>query len=92
MAMDGDVKCGVCRVNRALGVASTIIPFSCAYCVECARRHAQPLMVFEYFYDDLGTDFDKMGEMADKLETYAGGNYINYRTWAAKRQAGECAT
>jgi hypothetical protein len=80
-----DGKCGVCHTGRAIGVASTVMPYSCAYCVECCKRFAQPLFVFECFWTDVGTDFARLADGVDQLETYDGGRYQTYREWAARR-------
>lgn len=77
-----DHKCEVCNTCDPIGVASTVMPYSCAYCVECARRFAQPQIVFECFYDDFGADV--CGEYAE-LETFHEGKYITYRQWAEWR-------
>lgn len=82
-----DNKCEVCQINPAIGVASTIMPYSCAYCVECAKRFAQPAIVFECFFEDIGIDFDKLQDgFADELETFKDGRYISYRDWAMERK------
>ena len=80
-----DKKCDVCNVNPPIGVASTVMPYSCAYCVECAKRFAQPDIVFACFWDDFGTDFDKMNPAYLELETFKDGRYISYREWALGR-------
>lgn len=80
-----DHKCEVCFVNEPIGVASTVMPYSCAYCAECARRFAQPPLVFECMYDDFGTDFDQMDPAYVVLETFLDGKYVDYKTWTAWR-------
>ncbi len=81
-----DEKCEVCRINKPIGVASTMMPVSVAYCVQCARLNAQPEFVFEYWYDSFGADFSAMREgLADAVVTFFDGQYITYRQWATKR-------
>ena len=76
-------KCEVCGINPAIGVASTSMPYSCAYCVECAKRGADPEVVFVCMYDDVGTDFSKLVEgYADAVITFKDGRYMTYREWA----------
>jgi hypothetical protein len=82
----GDEKCDVCGVNPPIGVASTIMPYSCAYCPECAKRFAQPMIVFECFWDDFGADFGKMREGLEQLETFQDGKYLTYKDWAERRR------
>ncbi len=80
-----DEKCDVCGVNPSIGVASTSMPYSCAYCKECAERGADPIIVFVCFYDDFGTNFDLMRD-PDGLVTYMDGQYVSYRDWALKQE------
>lgn len=78
-----DGKCGVCGRSGAIGVGSTLIPYSCAYCRECAEKSAQPAIVFETWYEEIGRTFSKMaGGMADHVLTYKDGKYVTYRQWA----------
>lgn len=81
-----DHKCEVCQVNKPIGVASTVMPYSCAYCVECARRFAQPKMVFEMFFDEVGINFELMADGFADMETYHDGKYTSYREWAKWRE------
>ena len=77
-----DGLCDVCNVNPPIGVASTMIPYSCAYCRECAERNAQPDIVFACWFDDIGTDFEHMHPAALEVETFKDGRYVSYREWA----------
>jgi hypothetical protein len=77
-------ECEVCHVNPPIGVASTLMPYSCAYCRECATRGAQPLEVFECLYDEYGTDFDRLRAEVLVMETFAEGRYVEYKTWATR--------
>ena len=80
-------KCDVCAVNPAVGVASTSMPMSVAFCAECAGRGADPEIVFICWYDDFGTDFSKMADgVADNYITYKDGRYMNYREWATQHK------
>lgn len=84
-----DSKCDVCQIGKAIGVASTIMPYSCAYCRECATRHAQPLIVFECWWEDIGNKFEKFQEgIVDQFETFDCGRYMTYREWATRRAGG----
>lgn len=77
-----DHKCDVCHTNKPIGVASTSVPLSVAYCVECAEKGADPEIVFEYFL--------KMGhgpdEIMEEIVTYKDGKYITYREWYSQRR------
>lgn len=82
-----DKKCDVCGVNPPIGVACTFIPYSCAYCEECARRDAQPELVFETWWDCFENHFDEMHEgIPDKVVTVKDGRYMTYREWADWRK------
>ena len=80
-----DELCDVCHVDPPIGVASTMIPYSCAYCRQCLLWNAQPDVVFETWYDDFGTDF-RMIE-ADHIVTFQDGAYVTYRQWALRKAA-----
>lgn len=77
-----DMKCDVCNVGEAVGVASTLMPYSCAYCVECLRRGAQPEIVFLNWHDASNGDLGKLNpEVVDQIVTYHEGQYKTYREW-----------
>lgn len=76
-----DMKCDVCNKNPAIGVASTSVPYSCAYCKECASRSADPEMVFIFWADDIAPDDHRS---PDQSVTYKDGQYMTYREWYAK--------
>ena len=80
-------KCDVCRTRPAVGVASTSMPMTAAYCVECAARGADPEFIFEALFADFGVDFDKLAEGLAEMETFGGGGYVTYREWATARAA-----
>lgn len=79
-----DNKCDVCHVNPPIGVASTAIPLSVAYCVNCAQRHAQPVCVFEYWEEDIPP---RSHAAPDHYTTYVNGEYITYRKWYRARHS-----
>lgn len=79
-----DDKCDVCKVNSPIGVASTAIPLSVAYCKECAQRNAQPLDVFILWEEDIPP---KDHRAPDDFVTYADGKYITYRRWYNARHS-----
>jgi hypothetical protein len=73
-----DMKCDVCRIGDAIGVASTAIPLSVAYCAECAKRNAQPLAVFMLWEEEIPPDDHRS---PDAFCTFEDGKYISYRKW-----------
>jgi hypothetical protein len=72
-----DITCDVCGRPSAIGVASTMLPYSCAYCLECAGRDAQPELVCE----SLPHPSQMHEGLADFVTTYKNGKYITYREW-----------
>jgi len=76
--------CDICGVNPMIGVASTSIPLSVAFCAECARRGADPEIVFECWAEDIPPD---RHVCPDDVVTYKDGAYVTYREWYARRHA-----
>lgn len=77
--------CDVCHTNHMIGVASTSMPISVAYCVECARRGADPEFVFKCWEEDIGDP--SRHRNPDGAVTYVDGKYINYRDWYKGRHS-----
>lgn len=77
--------CDVCHKNEAIGVASTSQPYSCAYCMDCARRGADPEWIFEFLLKDVG--HGDPSKVREGLTTYKDGKYISFHEWAAERKA-----
>jgi hypothetical protein len=75
-------QCDICHRNRPLRMVGTILPYSCASCEECAKRFAQPQLVFDSLYGEIGTNFDKASPVYLELVTYQDGAYVTYRQWA----------
>lgn len=72
--------CDVCGVEKPIGVASTSIPYSCAYCPKCAAMGADPEAVFEYILKQAGGHADRVRL---GLTTFKDGRYIDFHSWAA---------
>ena len=80
-----DKLCDVCHQKEPIGVASTSMPMSVAYCVECARQHADPEIVFETMY--MGNEDKEVNpEMGNQFITFKDGKYITYTEWAKWRK------
>lgn len=75
--------CGVCNINEAIGVASTSVPYSVAYCVTCAQNHADPESVFEFFWEEVNGDATQVHKV---LVTYYQGGYIDFQEWAKRKK------
>lgn len=81
-------NCDVCNERPAIGVASTSMPMSVAFCQECAAQGADPAIVFVCMFDDCGIDFDKMADgVPDGMTTWKDGRFVTYREWATERAA-----
>jgi len=82
-----DMRCDVCNrpgeEHKAIGVASTSVPYSCAFCAECAARGADPELVFEHWYDVIGEPENH--RCPDDSVTFRDGRYMTYREWYAIR-------
>jgi hypothetical protein len=79
-------ECDVCHERPAIGVASTSFPLSVAFCAECAAQGADPECNFEFFWDEIGGDVNKMAEgYPDALVTWKDGRFISFREWAKWR-------
>lgn len=79
-----DNLCDVCRTNPMIGVASTSMPLSVAYCAECARLGADPEIVFIY-WEECGIAPEDH-RAPDHAVTFKDGAYVTYRKWFEERQ------
>lgn len=80
-----DNTCDICGQSPPIGVASTHIPLSVAVCQRCARRGADPEVVFEYWASE-GLKPDEMA-CPDEFCTWKSGRYMSYRHWWHQRAA-----
>jgi hypothetical protein len=81
-----DDKCEVCQINKPIGVGCTMIPYSCAYCVECLDKHAQPMLVF-LTWESQGVE--PRDHTTPEVVTFDGGKYTTYTEWWKARRARE---
>jgi hypothetical protein len=84
----GDDLCDVCRTNPPIGVASTSIPLSVAYCAQCARLGADPEGVFEYWAEECKIKPNEH-RAPDQCVTFRDGKYVTYRQWYEARHTNE---
>ena len=87
-----DKKCDVCGRDGAVGVAATVLPYSCAYCVPCLEENAQPDIVFESMWNDFGIEFHMINPSYLELVTWKDDKYIDYETWALAKYEEEIDT
>jgi hypothetical protein len=74
-----DMVCDVCHLRKAIGVASTSIPFSCAFCECCANYGADPELVFGYWAVEIGPPENH--RCPGLSLTFKDGQYITYSEW-----------
>lgn len=74
-------RCDICNREPMIGVASTSVPFSCAFCLECAQRGADPEFVFVFWAEDIPPDEHAA---PDDCVTWKDGGYMTYREWYNK--------
>lgn len=79
-----DNLCDVCGINPMIGVASTSMPLSVAYCSECARLGADPEIVFICWAEDGPTPEQHVAP--DDYITFKDGAYVTYRQWYERRR------
>ncbi len=75
-----NMKCDVCQVGDAIGVASTSLPFSCAYCVTCAQHGADPEWMMNYYLFDVANGDPDMIK-AGVIHTFKDGQYMSFHEW-----------
>ena len=77
------LNCDTCQRTKAHGVyCSGLGPVSFAYCVECLVNHAEPEFMFEFVYENIGTEVAKHVECSS---TFKDGKYLTWREWLAKK-------
>jgi hypothetical protein len=76
--------CEVCNTNESIGVACTSIPYSCAFCRDCALNRADPEWIFLYLLDEVGNGDPE--NICEGLTTYVDGKYIPFHQWAASER------
>lgn len=83
-----DMKCDVCGRGPAVGVASTSMPMSVAYCQECADKGADPEIIFTCMLNSVD---GKASMVAEGLVTYKDGKYMTFHEWAKLTPSGSAA-
>lgn len=78
--MDNLPICGVCNINKSVGVAS--LPFAAyseAFCRECLVQEAYPLWTLEFLFFDVGDgDDDNLVEDVKDYKSFYNGKYIDW--------------
>jgi len=70
------LTCDVCQRKPVIGVASSSLgPISLAYCRECANKPAEPLWLFEFTYEQCGTE---VREDIKSMFAWMGDEYISW--------------
>jgi len=85
--MSEELTCQVCKKNKALGVASSILgAISFAYCETCLRVGADDLGMFIFTYETCGED---VAPWVKNLMTYHNDKYITWNDFVELVKAGE---
>lgn len=79
------LKCEVCG-EPAVGVASSIMPISHAYCRKCLTENAEPIFIFRYHYDEVSTDGEGLAPwFTENVKSYMDGKYITWQEYVEWR-------
>ena len=85
--LNSDLKCDVCG-EPAIGVASSCMPISFAYCRKCLQEGAEPIFVFAYHYDEVSDDGGNLADwFTQNVKSYMDGHYISWGEYVAWRHA-----
>lgn len=85
-----DMTCDCCKRGPVVGVASSGFgAVSFAWCAECLAQPAEPEMMFEYLYDDVGSKGEGLIPQLDGWSTWSEGSYIKWPEWRDKRRVAE---
>lgn len=71
-------------MRAAIGVASTSIPYSAAYCSPCAAQGADPEWIFAALLLDVAGGDPSL--IRQGLTTFVDGGYISFHDWAGRHQ------
>lgn len=87
MAIRLGLKCDACG-EQAVGVASSCIPMSFAYCKKCLLNHAEPEFIFAYHYDDVSNDGKGLADwFTQGVKIFKDGEYWNWNRYVEWRHA-----
>ena len=77
-----DNICDCCNVKREslIGVAaSSLAPYSCAWCIECLRHGAEPLWIVRHLISEAADPKDPGDYLLNRI-VYHNGEYKPYRS------------
>lgn len=82
-------KCDVCERERETRVAASPFgPISFAYCQECIQKPAEPLLTFNYLYENVSSDQGRdLHESINNWFTWLNGQYLSWPDYVAQRRA-----
>lgn len=86
-----DVSIPPCEVCGAAGIgvaSSGIGAISFSFCKECAHKPAEPLWIFAYLFEDVGTNGEGLRPEVDSYWTWEGGRYVSWPEYRDGRRAG----
>lgn len=78
--------CYVCGKNAHVYFhASDIAPISFSSCLECLTCHAEHEGIFEYLYDLVDGQTERLGKRINNLLTWKDGRYVTWTEWVELR-------
>jgi hypothetical protein len=69
------LECECCG-KEAVGVCSTVVPYSTAFCEECIFHFAQPLPIIDFILITTNLDYNRLIEYHKDITAYIDGKYI----------------
>lgn len=80
-------ECEVCsRESEVFVHSSRAGPMSFASCRDCLTHIAEPVFVFHYLYDFVGTKGENLADRVQRLQTFQDGAYITWSDWVKWRR------
>lgn len=80
--------CSVCGKPSIGFASSTLGPVSFAFCVECARKPAEPESMFCYMFEEVSDNGEGLREEMNRFFTFIDGVYVSWPDYVARRRAG----
>lgn len=81
------LRCECCG-QVAVGVCSTIVPYSAAFCRACLENHAQPAWIMEFVYEEqLGKDLSNAADWLGDITVFVEGKYVPFREYIEDKYA-----
>lgn len=80
------LKCECCGAE-AVGVCSTIIPYSAAFCRTCLEKRAQPRWIMDFIIEEhLDGDISNAADWVHEVTIFDGAEYISFKDYFKRKQ------